>query len=484
MDKIVHATSIDTLSLQTQLQIPRTCIQEKPVSSQSKRPNVIVFFTDQQRWDSAGVHGNPLDLTPNFDWMAKEGTHVKHSFTCQPVCGPARACLQTGIYPTQLGCYRNGIQLPPDRPTLASHFNEAGYQTAYIGKWHLAGHDNPPGPVPVERRGGYQYWLASEILEFTSDAYDCVVHDNEGNPVQLPGYRADGLTDAAIRYVDSHQRDPFFLFLSFVEPHFQNRTDDYPAPSGYRERYAGRWTPPDLAALPGTAPQHLGGYWGMIKRLDECLGRLVDALRSLKLLDNTIILFTSDHACHFKTRNREYKRSCHESSIRVPTALYGPGFVGGGTIQPLVSLIDLPPTMLDAAGIPVPANMQGRSILPLLRGQRADWPAEVFVQISESQVARAVRTRRWKYSVIAPDKQGVTDMNSDRYTEEFLYDLQSDPDELANLIDFESHRPVADVMRQRLLRRMEQAGETVPTIAPPPRLRKSWRRVSEQEAQQ
>jgi arylsulfatase A-like enzyme len=129
-----------------------------------------------------------------------------------------------------------------------------------------------------------------------------------------------------------------------------------------------------------------------VRRLDEALGRLLDALRSLELLDNTVVAFTSDHGCHFKTRNSEYKRSCHESSIRIPMALQGPGFDGGGRLRQLVSLIDLPPTLLDAAGIAAPAIMRGRSILTLLRGG-AERPEEVFVQISESQVGRAVRVR-------------------------------------------------------------------------------------------
>ena len=176
---------------------------------------------------------------------------------------------------------------------------------------------------------------------------------------------------------------------------------------GYRERYAGRWIPPDLAALGGSTHQHLAGYYGMVKRLDEALGRLLDALKSLGILENTILLFTSDHGCHFKTRNGEYKRSCHESSIRVPTALHGPGFHGGGRLPQLVSLIDLPPTLLDAAGLSVPEAMQGRSILPLLRGEAEaaeSWPEEMFVQISEAQVGRAVRTHRWKYGVDAPTR--------------------------------------------------------------------------------
>jgi len=444
-------------------------------------PNVIVFFTDQQRHDSTGIHGNPLDLTPNFDRMATAGTHVLHSFTCQPVCGPARSCLQTGQYATQTGCWRNGIPLRPDARTLAHYFNEAGYRTGYIGKWHLAD-GKSPGPVRKEQRGGYDYWLGANALEHTSDAYNATVYDGEGREVKLPGYRVDGLTDAAIRYIDSHQREPFFLFLSFLEPHHQNHVDDYPPPDGYRDRYTGRWTPPDLAALGGSSQQHLGGYWGMVKRLDEALGRLLDALKSLSLDQKTIVLFTSDHACHFKTRNAEYKRSCHESSIRVPTAICGPGFDGGGRIRQLVSLLDLPPTLLDAAGIAVPPQMQGRSILPLLRGQSAGWPDDVYVQISEAQVGRAIRTSRWKYCVDAPDKHGGKDPASDHYVEQYLYDLQHDPHELNNLIGLQSHRRVAEVLRARLLKRLAEAGEGPATIEPAPSRPSGQRQVTEEEA--
>lgn len=444
-------------------------------------PNVIVFFTDQQRWDSTGAHGNPLDLTPNFDRVAREGTHVSRSFTCQPVCGPARSVLQTGMYATRTGCYRNGIALPQNVRTLAHHFRDGGYTTGYIGKWHLADADR--GPVPEEQRGGYEYWLASNALEFTSDAYDTVMYDGENRPVNLPGYRVDALTDAAIRYIDCPRSQPYFLFVSYIEPHHQNHRDDYPAPTGYEERYRGRWTPPDLQALGGSAWRHLAGYWGMIRRLDEALGRLIDALKSLGQLDNTILLFTSDHGNHFRTRNAEYKRSVHESSLRVPTVLSGPGFDGGGQLSQLISLIDLPPTLLDAAGLPVPEEMQGYSFLPLVQGQTRDWPDDMFFQVSESCVARGVRTQRWKYGVLANDRDGNRDSAADRYTETWLYDLLADPEELHNVVDLESHAEVREVLRERLLQRMAQAGEALPDILPPGALRQAQQlRVSAAEA--
>ena len=442
-------------------------------------PNVIVFFTDQQRHDSTGAHGNPLGLTPNFDRMATGGTHLYNYFTCQPVCGPARACLQTGQYATQNGCWKNGIALDENAQTLAKSFGAAGYQTGYIGKWHLA--RERVGPVPPDERGGYDYWLASNVLEFTSDAYETHLYDNDGEEVSLPGYRVDALTDAAIRFIDEKKDAPFFLFISYLEPHHQNHRDDYPAPTGYEERYAGAWTPPDLQALGGTSARHLPGYWGMVKRLDEALGRLQDALISLGLDENTVVLFTSDHGNHFKTRNGEYKRSCHDASIRVPAAISGPGFHNGGQLREMTSLVDLPPTLLDVAGVEVPASMQGRSILPLVKRENVEWPTEVFVQISESQVARAVRTQRWKYCVVAPDKNGNRDSGSSHYVEAELYDLRADPWELKNLAGWESHREVCDAMKERLIKRMIEAGESAPTIENAPPVESGQRHVARAE---
>nr|BBH90023.1 hypothetical protein KTC_47740 [Thermosporothrix sp. COM3] len=430
-------------------------------NTQKKRPNVIVFFTDQQRWDTSGLHGNPLDLTPNFDRFAQRGTHLTQMFTCQPVCGPARSIMQTGLYPTTTGCYRNDIPLPAQARTLAHHFQSAGYHTGYVGKWHLGTSD----PVPVEERGGYDYWLAANILEFTSRPYNTIVYDNENREVKLPGYRVDAIVDAAIRYIDEQKDNPFFLFISQLEPHQQNQQDYFPAPDGYEERYRGAWLPPDLAALGGSSQQHIAGYYGQVKRVDEAFGRLLDALKSLDLTNNTIVLFTSDHGCHFKTRNSEYKRSCHESSIRVLAALQGPGFTGGRRIEEGISLIDIPPTLLEAAGIPVPSEMQGRSIVPLVRNQEdVVWPEEVFIQISESQVGRAIRTRNWKYGVNAPDKNGWDDSGSTHYVEQYLYDLEADPYELRNLAGSPHHRAIARELRERLICRMQEAGEPAPTI--------------------
>ena len=427
-------------------------------------PNIVVFFTDQQRWDTAGVHGNPMGLTPNFDREAARGTHLANSFTCQPVCGPARSCLQTGRYATETGVFRNGIMPDPQLPMLGTLFGEAGYDTGYIGKWHL-GSDRLA--VSPEERRGYDYWLGANLLEFSSDAYDTRMYDGDGNEVFLPGYRVDAVTDAAIRYIGGEHRSgdkPFFLFTSFLEPHFQNHRDDYPAPPGYEERYRGGWVPPDLAALGGSTHQHLGGYYGMVKRLDEAFGRVLDALESLSLAEETVVLFTSDHGCHFKTRNGEYKRSCHESSIRVPSLLRGGPFNGGGRVDELVSLVNLPKTLLDAGGVDPAPGMRGSSLLPLVNRTDRSWPDDVFVQISESQVGRAVRTHRWKYAVEAPEADPWNVSASDSYQEASLYDLLADPYELNNLVGVESHRAVADRMKERLLGHIGDIESATPNI--------------------
>lgn len=443
-----------------------------------KKPNVIVFFTDQQRYDTMGINGNPCGLTPNFDRLAANGTHVPLAFTPQPVCGPARAVIQTGKFATTTDNHRNGLPLGRDHKSLADYFNAAGYYTGYIGKWHLGSRLDY---VEEHDRAGYQWWLGANIIEAITTQYNTILFDNENRPVKLPGYRSDALTDAAIRFIDENQKRPFFLFLSFLEPHFQNQFDSYPPPEVLKDQPAG-YIPPDLASLGGTSWQHLSGYYGMVKRLDEGLGRVMDALKSLGLEEDTILLFTSDHGCHFKTRNAEYKRSCHESSVRIPFAMTGRPFTGGGRLREMVSLVDVAPTLLDACGMAIPEDMQGRSFLPLLHGQKTE-ERDILIQISETQVGRAIRTKRWKYSVEAPDKDPIKDAGALQYTETFLYDLEHDPYELNNLIHSKAHEPVTNILAGKLKKLMEQAGEEVPEIIHVPKEKNGWLTVYPGEEQ-
>lgn len=440
--------------------------------STQSTPNIILFFSDQQRWDTVGCYGQPLDITPNLDLMASEGVRFEHAFTCQPVCGPARSCLQTGKYATETGCFHNGIALPIDEVTIAHRLSQAGYEVGYIGKWHLA--STPPdadyetSAVPPERRGGYSdYWLASDVLEFTSHGYDGFMFDGEMNKVEFQGYRVDCVTDFALDYLRTRDRErPFFLFLSYIEPHHQNDMNRYQGPYGSKERFADFVVPGDLEGTGGDWRENYPDYLGCCHSLDCNLGRIRAELDRLAMADDTLIVYTSDHGSHFRTRNSEYKRSCHDGCIRVPMVACGPGFTGGRVIDDLVSLIDIPPTILAAGGVATPGEMRGRPLQTLVDGTASDWPEEVFLQISESQVGRAIRTRRWKCSVSDPSKPGWGTAGSDCYTEEYLYDLERDPHERRNLVRDPECAQTREELASILRRRMHAAGEAEPTIVP------------------
>ena len=442
----------------------------------AKPLNVVIFFSDQQRWDTPGLAGGPAGLTPNFDYWGSRGTYFSHATTPQPVCGPARACLQTGRFATAVGdgCQTNGTPLPADQDTLAERFAAAGYATGYVGKWHLGRTEGDTQAVLPGWRGGWDRWLAAEAVELCSDGYQTVLYDENCGEIRLPGYRVDAVTDAALRFVDAEATAgrPLLTMVSHLEPHMQNHRDAHPAPAGYEQAWRGRWTPPDLLALRGHHPfyrdltggnaqQALGGYLGGIKRLDEAFGRLMDVLISRGIVENTVVVYASDHGCHFRTRNDEYKRSCHDVSIRVPMLIHGGPFTGGGRDERAMQLTDLAPTLCDAAGVDGPDGHQGRSAL----GELAD---EAFVQVSESTFGRAVRTKRWKYGVTAPDA-APTDRYAARFVEAHLYDLVSDPYELVNLVGLDEYRPVRDEMKARLVRRMLAAGEPPPAVEDAPR---------------
>jgi arylsulfatase A-like enzyme len=440
------------------------------------KPNMLFILSDQQRWDTCGCYGQPLDLTPNLDRMAREGVRFEHAYTPQPVCGPTRACLQTGKYATEVGCHTNHRMLPVDEKTIAHWLSENDYEVGYIGKWHLAScgpkggpDDFQTKPIPPERRGGYKdYWIASDLLEFTSHSYDGHMFDAAMNKREFPPgrYRVDAQTDWVLEFLQTRTgQKPFFLFVSYLEPHHQNDHGHFEGPHGSKGRFKAFHPPGDLAEQAGDWREEYPDYLGAVNSLDQNVGRIRQELQRLDLAPNTLIVYTSDHGSHFRTRNGEYKRSCHDSCIRVPMIFSGPGFSGGRVIDELVSLIDLPPTVLRAADVTPPDAMRGRPLQDLVGGHAKDWPEEVFLQISESHCGRAIRTKRWKYSVRAPNKSG-RDPDSDVYVEDFLYDLMADPHEQNNLVTSGDHIEVRRSLAQTLKRRMVAAGESAPQILP------------------
>ena len=437
-------------------------------------PNVILIISDQFRWDCLGANGrNPVGVTPNLDRMAREGTNFTNAVTTQPVCTPSRACLFTGQYATRTGVWKNAVALPTGAVTIAKVLRGAGYTANYVGKWHLAPVDQNDkatlGPVPPQYRGGFDdFWEGCNVLELTSHPFEGSIWDAAGREIRFQDrYRVDFITDRVVGFLDAAPREPFFLVISYLEPHFQNDCNCFVAPNGYADKYRNAFVPPDLSFFPGDWQAQLPDYYGCIARVDENVGRLRQELTSRRLADHTILAFVSDHGCHFRTRNQEYKRSAHESSIHVPLVISGPRFNRSRTVHDLISHVDVAPTLLEAVGVPVPASMQGHSMMSAVEGGEASPRAdEAFVQISESMTGRALRTPQWTYVVAVPD--GTSHESAPRYTEYQLYDLYSDPHQLVNLAGRRETREIASQLRERLKARMAEAGEAPAEIVPAP----------------
>ncbi|WP_122088684.1 sulfatase-like hydrolase/transferase [Halalkalicoccus subterraneus] len=433
----------------------------------SEKPNVLAVVTDQQRWDSLGLYGCPHDLTPNLDAIGERGTVIEEAITPQPTCSPYRATFHTGKYATETGVWRESQPLPEDERTLADVFGDAGYDVGFVGNWHLGG--SFADPVPEQQRGGYDdFWLAADIPEFTTAPYEGRLFNGEGDPFEFNEYRVDAFTRFAKTAIES-LTEPFFLVVSYLEPHDQNDQWTFVAPEDYADRYRNHpYVPPDLSNRPGVWYQELPDYYGIVRRIDECIGKLVDYLKDERLYGDTVFAYTSDHGCHFRTRPGEFKRSPHDSAVRVPLLFSGPDFDRNERIRKTTSTIDIAPTLLDAADIDPPDRMHGASLLPVIRGDELDRDGEAFVQISESQIGRAIRTDGWLYAVAAPSltgwRGGDGQASSELYVERYLYDLKRDPHQSTNLVGRPDYRPIADDLRARLRNYLSDVETVEPDI--------------------
>lgn len=383
------------------------------------------------------------------------------AFTVQPVCGPSRAALQTGRWPTEIGCWRNGLGLDPATPTLASRLAALGYQTGYVGKWHL-GSDHGPGrrspqalryekrAVPVERRGGYRdAWVAADALERTSGPFDGHLFDEDGNPHPLTGWRVDAVTDVALdRLKGFRSTAPFLLFVSYLEPHHQNDKFRTIAPPNTAHRYRHHAVPGDLAGTIGDWRWNYPATLACAASIDENLGRILDTLTARGCRDNTVVVFTSDHGSHYRTRNFEYKRSCHDASIRVPLVIAGPGFTGGRRDARLVAHTDLVPTLVRTAGGDN-TDLRGLALQDHTVSRDA-----LLVQISEHHLGRAIRSADHTLAVRAPGIGALGGMlrpAADTYQVRHLYNNRVDPHQRTNLARDPEHRTTLKELSERLI---------------------------------
>lgn len=446
------------------------------------RPNILIVLSDQQRPDAIGAYGQRLPVTPTIDALAGRGTIFDRAFCVNPVCGPSRAAIQTGRRPTEVGCWRNGLALGSDTPTIATRLAAAGYRTGYVGKWHLASDLGPSLPpdrerasyirsaVPVERRGGWNdIWVAADALELTSGAYSGHVWDERGQQVELSGYRVDAIGAIATERIHMllDGDNPFVLFVSFLEPHHQNDRFRTIGPRGLARTFRGYDVPGDLRGTLGDWRWNYAASLAACHAIDDAVAGLLAELEAAGVRDDTLVVYSSDHGSHFRTRNLEYKRTCHDASTRVPLIVDGPGFTGAGRDDRLVTHLDLLPTLLHTAGVTDDDDLTGRALQPDAHNTGEPWRDEVFIQISESQIGRALRTDRWTYSAAAPGRhplRGRLAPAADTYVETHCYDLDADPHQRHDLAGDPTTAPVRARLARRLADAIERHEHTRPRV--------------------
>jgi arylsulfatase A-like enzyme len=456
--------------------------------------NILMICADQFRADFVGANReNPTVRTPHLDALVERGSNFRQAVCNQPLCSPSRASFLTGVNATEANMWKLGLEMNHSIPSIATILKSQGYTTAFVGKWHVSsvGSTGAAGPgadgneakdgtiaegdprgwvAPGPSRGGFDdLWEGANVLEIVSHPYEGNYWDSTGKNIGFKDiYRVDFVTDRSIQFLEQKHDKPWLLFVSQLEPHHQNDIDQMVPPKRYEGIYNDPFVPHDLRNLPGNWQSHLPGYYGCVQAIDDCVGRLVDALSRTGQLENTIVVFFSDHGCTFRTRLGEYKRSPHESSLRVPLVFAGPGFDRGAVVTELVSLIDLTPTLLDGVGVAVPTNMRGKSLKPLITdtAARKAWNLSVYIQISQSICGRALRTNEWTYCAHDPSIPHGGAEYSTHYTDFALYSLAADPHEQVNLVGREEFRVVCTKLREELKKRIVENGEPEATITP------------------
>jgi len=452
-----------------------------------EEPNVLFILTDDQRADCLGCAVHPYLKTPHLDRLAAEGAHFTNMFVTTSLCSPSRASFLSGLYAHAHGVSNNFTDYPADLASWPMRLHDQGYETAYIGKWHM-------GEASDEKRPGFDYWVSHQGQ---GDYFD-TEFNVDGTRKVLKGYYTHVVTDEAIRWLRGPHNGPWCLILGHKAPHtpftpepkYEHLFDDveigYPAsafqlegkPEWIKERidtWHGIYGPiyGFRKDFPDSSPESVKdfarfvrSYWATIVSVDDSVGRLVAALEETGELDNTLIVFAGDNGMFLGEHGMTDKRSMHEESIRVPMIARYPALIRPGTkIRRQVLNIDLAPSVLDICGAPPLENIHGRSWKPLLAGSAAPWRTAWYYEYNyEKQFpytpnVRGVRTDKWKYMEYPP---GAPDART--YKAE-LYDLEDDPKELRNLIDDPQYKDVvADLQAQ--LARLKEATGAVPDRMP------------------
>lgn len=403
--------------------------------AETKRPNVIWIMSDQLRAQALGYRGDQNVCTPNIDNLAREGMRFDCAVAGSPWCTPFRASLLTGTYPHQNGCTKTPSALDPSKPTVAKAFKDAGYHTAYFGKWHLHG-SNEGIYVEPEARGGFDHWLG---FENSNAHFHSTVHGTgHEDGLQLEGYETDELTDLMIRHLREVRDQPFFSVLSVTPPH-----DPYLAPPAFhRERNPAniklRPNVPDVKWIRDRFTVDLAGYYAMIENLDDNVGRLRDELRDLEIDRDTYLVFFSDHGDCLGSHGQQQKSSPWEESIRIP-------FIVGranarhnlrlGNCDAPLNHVDIAPTSLGLCGIDTPDWMVGhdysaRCLCDAPPVDPATEPDSAYLQQIPAKQMRHSVNRPWR-GIVTRDGWKYACMPGQDW---LMFHVDSDPYEQANYV--------------------------------------------------
>ncbi|MBN1489291.1 MAG: sulfatase [Phycisphaerae bacterium] len=449
---------------------------QTPATTSPKPPNFVFILVDDLRWDAMSCMDHPFVKTPNIDRIATSGVRFANAFVTTSLCAPARASFLTGTYSHTNGVRTNeGKDFDPARvPSFAQVLQKAGYETAFVGKWHMAPNANP--------RPGFDYWLSFR----GQGKYIDPDLNEDGRAFKAKGYMTDLLTDSAVEFIKRPRSKPFSLCLWHKAVHGPFTPADrhaglyadaaLPEPASFRDTFEGKpqWQARRVvgrrerqaASQPvatstvrdtwdGRGQQRLD-YFRALAAVDDSVGRVFAALKETGALDNTVILFAGDNGYFHGEHRRGDKRAAYEESIRIPLLMCGPGIAKPGSVpDPMILNIDVAPTLLDLAGIEPPATMQGRSFKPILAGAKPDWRSSFFYAYYKEGWLPAiptmfgVRTTDWKY-VEYPEIDDVDE----------LYDLRRDPHEMHNLATAPDAKAQLAAMQAELARLKKETGFT------------------------
>ncbi len=437
----------------------------------SEKPNILVLMCDQLRRDALSVHGDVNLHTTNIDALATRGVRFTNACSTYPICVPFRFTFMTGEYAHTRKVPGIEYRMSPTEYTLADAFNEAGYETVYVGKWHLDGGHGRMGsalecgrtPVPRAYQGRWEKWFGFELRNAPFDTY--YFEDDDPAPRPIRGYQTDGLYDIGMNYL-AGERDtsrPFCMVISVEPPH-----DPFEAPADVQAAWESREIelPPNFKVTDETRREAFvldrKRYYAMVENLDANVKRMMDFLQAQGLAENTVVLFVSDHGELGGSHELKGKQWPYEESVGIPAIVYDPRFPGraGAAIEDPVCTEDFFPTLLGLAGLTPGDHLMGTDLSPLIHGEidsldREGVLLEFVAELRKGMafnrwVWRGFRSARYKYTVRG-DKMGAGAWQ--------FFDLHADPYERRNLID---HPDFQDEIarRHRLLReRLVETGD-------------------------